>query len=141
MIKAIYNSGDLRRYVQRYESNIQKAIVAMLQRRGEQFVSEARQESTYNDRTGNLRSSLGYFIYYGKTAIEKNLRGKSKGISAASEVVQELPKKKGIYYLIGVAGMSYAASVESKGYNVITNQSIKIIPLIEGDLNKLKSKI
>lgn len=141
MIKAMFTINEIKAEMQKSVKAIEAAILAMLRVRGEQFVSEARQESTYTDRTGNLRSSLGYFIYYGKTAIEKNVAGSSEGQAEANKVVSEVSKRDGVYYLIGVAGMNYASHVEARGYNVISNQSIKIVPLIEGDINKLKSKI
>lgn len=119
---------------------IEQAIIASLTDKGDMFVTDCRNENTYFDRTGNLRSSIGYFIFKGNELIEENLNGNSEGLSSAKEVVSDIPKKEGVFYLIGVAGMNYAAAVESKGYNVISNQTLLILPLIEKDMHRIISK-
>jgi hypothetical protein len=110
-------------------------ILSMMTRRGEQFLSDCRNERTYQDQTGNLRASLGYFVFKGNTLLVGD------GDETARSVLNEIPKDAGVYYLIGVAGMNYAAAVEAKGYNVISNQTIQIIDLLKGDLESLKNKL
>lgn len=46
--------------------------------------------------------------------------GRSKAKEAAAEVATEYPRG---YVLIGVAGMNYAAAVESKGFDVISGSA------------------
>jgi len=97
-----------------------------MQYTGEQFVKDARQmkksDGGFGDVTGNLRSSIGYFILKDGQIIKSNLKGKASGKSAAQQFVETLPKKMG-FQLIGIAGMNYASTVESKGKNVISIQA------------------
>ncbi len=89
---------------------------------GEQFVNDARNTQTYQDQTGNLRSSIGYIIAKDGIIIQENIEGKAEGKAYAKEVANEvLRENTSGFVLIGVAGMSYAAAVESKGYSVITS--------------------
>ncbi len=141
MIKPLFNTSDIRKALDDKIQRVEAAILAILRRRGEQFVQLCRDENTYKDKTGNLRSSLGYFLYKGNVLIEDNLQGNNEGREGAKEAVTSITKIPDVYYLIGVAGMNYAAAVESKGFNVISNQSLMIISLLEGDLQKLKNKL
>lgn len=126
---------------------INDAYYQQLQYIGETFVKNARESGNYKDRTGNLRNSIGYLILKdgkqlidnfrpsssgdGKTKTEKN--GQAKGRQKAAEIAQKFPKG---YVLICVAGMEYAAAVESKGFDVITSSSITakndLIKAVEG---------
>ena len=141
MIKSVFKSYAIYKIVQQKIKEIEKAIIAILERRGEEFVAECRSQNTWSDDTGNLRSSIAYFIYKGSTLISSNNAGSSQGVQAALNAANTVKRKDGTYYLIGVAGMNYAAAVESKGYNVISTQALQIIPLIEGDFKKLKNKL
>lgn len=108
---------------------ISNAILLMLQRTGEEFVKNARERASFKDQTGNLRSSIGYVILKDGKQLFQNFevvgQAGSKGPKAAQKVVRVSKKKfpKG-YVLIGVAGMEYAAAVESLGYDVITTSAI-----------------
>ncbi|GAH74567.1 unnamed protein product, partial [marine sediment metagenome] len=88
---------------------------------GENFVNDARNIKTYKDQTGNLRSSIGYIIARDGNIIQENIEGKAEGRAQAKEIANEVLREnnKG-FVLIVVAGMEYAAAVESKGYDVIT---------------------
>lgn len=138
MIKA--NFINIHERLQGITERVEKAVVAILQRRGEEFVSDCRNQQTWQDQTGNLRSSIGYFIYKGSLLMFGDVQGSSEGQNAAESVARQISKKDGVFYLIGVAGMNYAADVESRGYNVISNQSIATIDLLNGDLQQLKDK-
>ncbi len=81
------------------------------------------------DRSGNLRSSIGYAVIYdGKVGIEKfeQVKDGAEGVAAGKKLVGELAKEfnKGMV-LVVTAGMEYAAAVESKGYDVITGSSFE----------------
>ncbi len=106
---------------------IEKAIILRLKRAGENFVKNARDNGTYNDRTGNLRSSIGYVVLKNGVQQSQNFRqvGKGKdGPPTARNVIDEVKGKfQQGYVLICVAGMDYAAAVESKGRDVITASS------------------
>jgi hypothetical protein len=125
---------------------IEQAIIATLARRGEQFVTDARNNNSfdgafekgdYTDRTANLRNSIGYFILKDNDVIHSSFPGGQT--QEAKAALNEVPKRPG-YRLIGMAGMNYAAYVESRGYNVITSQSYEIVELLAKDLKELAKK-
>ena len=84
----------------------------------------------YKNRTGNLRSSVGFVIaknggmieYYGFTPPEGFTMtadvGAETGFSLAREVSSTMSNG---YSLVVVAGMQYAAAVESKNFDVLTS--------------------
>jgi hypothetical protein len=104
-------------------ADVRRAILYNLQYVGERCVIEARQNANFIDRTGNLRSSLGYVIVEdgrvvttgGLSATKGGGEGVSEGRKFLSDVVSEFPQ--GIV-LVCAAGMKYAAYVAAKGYNV-----------------------
>lgn len=98
----------------------QRVIIKTLKYVGEACVSEARSNGDYIDRTGNLRSSIGYVILNNGKIESENLKASSRGtdrtqgVSEARGFIRELSGKynKGIV-LIVVAGMKYASYVEA----------------------------
>lgn len=81
-------------------------------------------QPNYIDWTGNLRGSIGYTVFYDgiekRTSFNGGLNeGGQKGKQAAAETAGK--NVKGLSAAI-VAGENYALSVESYGYNVITEQ-------------------
>lgn len=136
-----FTSAELRRDLENRMQRIENAVLETLKRIGETFVRNARENGTYNDITGNLRSSVGYIILKNGVQIEESFGGKTGGAQAkkvASEVAGKFPRG---YVLIVVAGMDYAAAVESRGRDVLTASSI----IAKNDLVKaiasIKSKI
>ncbi len=108
-------------------------IITAMQYAGEKFVKEARlmkgkANGGFDDHTGNLRSSIGYFIFKDGKAIDKMVylsdKGidRQKGVDTAEKLAGQLAKPVGLQ-LIGMAGMDYASHVESLGYNVISVQA------------------
>lgn len=99
----------------------------------------------YDDRTGNLRSSIGYRIYKDadiqKEGGFKNVNGGS-GISSAREALDKYELSHPIsvdgWTLVIVAGMSYARYVEAKGYNVLHLTRIELLKKIAELKGKLK---
>lgn len=94
---------------------------------GESVVKYARDDKSlarhYTDRTGNLRSSIGYVVVQdGMIAFSSfdgnTEKGKAAGRNYAIEVAQSLSPNK--TYLVWVAGMEYASYVEAKGFDVIS---------------------
>ena len=88
---------------------------------GEQCVKKVRDrpgDKSWNDQTGNLRSSVGYAVYEeGRTIIESafNVVGKgSFGSSEGKKMIEELASKYAeTYALVVVAAMEYADFVEA----------------------------
>lgn len=154
-LKMQYDPEKLYRDAER----IEKAIISRMQFIGEQFISEAKsqpqptvsrkikgksaaqgpKEPVYEDQTGNLRSSIGYYILKDNEVIGSKVEGNQKGIEAANMTVKGVPERPGIR-LVGVAGMDYALFVESRGYNVITTQSIVAIDHLDEQLEELSHK-
>jgi hypothetical protein len=145
MIKIVpkFTKADITAMVQVKAENIEKAVLLALMRVGEQFVVNARNEGSYKDRTGNLRSSVGYVILKDGNVISDNFRGKAKqGVSQAQKVADDVARKypRG-YVLIGVAGMDYAAAVESRGYDVITSSSTVAETALINAIGRIASKL
>ena len=121
-----FTQGDINNRINRWVVSIEQRTIWTLAMVGEACVNAARNktpaEGSFNDQTGNLRSSIGYVVaregniltakFEGKTA-----EGRAQGQKIADEVLRD--NSKG-FILIVVAGMEYAAAVESKGYDVIT---------------------
>lgn len=108
----------------------EKAIINTLKYIGEMCVNEARSNGDYIDRTGNLRSSIGYVVLRNRTIeaenFKKSARGtdKTKGINNAQAFVKELmDDSEYSIILIVVAGMNYATYVESRR-NVLASAQI-----------------
>ena len=119
------------------------AIINTLKYVGEMCVAEARNNGDYVDRSGNLRSSIGYVVLNNGKIEEENFkkseRGSSKteGITQSKIFIKELSSRysKGIV-LIVVAGMKYASYVEAKR-NVLASARLlaeKEVPRILNEL-------
>jgi hypothetical protein len=131
-IKANFKLADMQAYINQQVDVSYKAVIATFQYVGETFVRNARLNGNYVDRTGNLRSSIGYIILQNGQQLAQNFAegpngtdratGVLNGITIAEEIAVEYPK--GIV-LICVAGMDYALYVENKGFDVITASSLE----------------
>lgn len=142
MIQPMFDIAAVTARMVAQTEKIERYILNFLHKRGEEFVNECKDEDTYEDDTSNLRSSIGFFIYKGTQLIEKQFaEAEVEGQDAAEGIVSMFQFQSGYYYLVGVAGMEYAADVEAKGYNVISNQALKYMKLIEGDFEKLKNRL
>lgn len=120
----MFNIGQITQVLEEFQADVDRKSLTTLQYLGEEFVNKARLSDTYTDRTGNLRSSIGYIILKDGEVVDMNFEGGVEGKRKA----EEFAKSIGIahshgYVLIGVAGMDYAAAVESKGYDVITGSA------------------
>ncbi len=143
-IKPKFKIAAIKNLIKDNIGKIEEAVLQRLQRVGENFITNARDKGTYTDQTGNLRSSIGYVVlkngeqYFragfrvveGKKQVAiKTTKRKTKNIASTGvvgreigriildEVVNKFPKG---LVLIVVAGMDYAAAVESKGKDVLT---------------------
>ena len=77
---------------------------------GEAAVAEAREGGSYTDRTGNLRSSVGYVVSMDGRAVQTAGFGGAGGAAGRELVV--------------TAGMAYAAYVSARGYNVLASAEL-----------------
>lgn len=135
-LKPLWTKQQVRGLFDRLQENADWATRMMLARAGEEFVTLARGIHTYKDRTGNLRSSTGYAIFKDGRRIgssvfnahvgEPEKKDGEKGVTAGEQLARAVGRthSKG-YVLVCFAGMSYAAAVEAKGYDVITHSADK----------------
>jgi len=126
------------------KQRLYEVVLLNLKRVGELFVKSAREQDTYKDRTGNLRSSIGYVILYNGQQMFESFKsaGGPLGVGKAKEVIEEVKTKypRG-FVLIGVAGMDYAAAVEAKGYDVISASSIEAATGLRVAINRISKKL
>lgn len=159
-----FNRQQIESELKKRREKIYAAILLALRRAGEQFVNNARENRTYKDQTGNLRSSIGYIILRDGVQLTENFRSyPSGGLAKSAERKANNKKKKAVgkkgkdvgaeiakkiaakypfgFVLIGVAGMDYAAAVEAKGYDVISNSSITAADDLKAAVTRIKNKI
>lgn len=120
-------------------------IIMRFKQIGEECVRIARESGSYNDITGNLRSSIGYVILQdGKPVVNgaskqySGTKGNGEaGPAAAEALLTQLQAKFpwGIV-LIVCAGMNYAAYVENVRHkDVLTTAELKAESLLKQLLN------
>lgn len=122
------------------KENARNAIVSVLTDVGMQCVAEARNNGSYMDQTGNLRSSIGFCVVVdGKITnsvyADKLGDGKPVNPEGIDKSRQTLARAASTHTsgvcLIVVAGMNYAIYVEGRGYNVLTSAELlaeRVIP-------------
>lgn len=123
-------------YIDKWIERKTKAIINILQYVGERCLTAARESGSYTDRTGNLRSSIGYAIVIdGKIFDKSNFKIVKNGNDGAEDGIRFLRKIAGQFTdgiaLIVVAGMNYAAYVSARGYDVIDSAELladKLVP-------------
>lgn len=147
------NPRELDRVFQKAQKAYDKASVDFLIKKGEEWLTYARENGPYQDHTSNLRNSIGYaVVQYGRVVIGAFPAGiapkeeggnpreaKAKGEKYADSIISELNPNK--TYLVLVAGMEYAVFVEKKGYWVLEEIRGEIIANEDSILNQFKRKI
>lgn len=130
-LKPKFNEYTIRVRFEKILQLIENLILTNLSYLGEKALIECRSNANFIDRTGNLRSSMGYIIVkngkvLGKNGFENQIgttifgkQGAETGENLALKLASNQEKDK--YVLIVVAGMNYAVYVESKNYNVLTS--------------------
>ncbi len=58
----MFSDSDLDQWFGIFQDEAEENILVLLQATGEAFVKYARELHTYEDQTGNLRSSIGYIV-------------------------------------------------------------------------------
>jgi hypothetical protein len=143
--------ANIRQYLQVEIDRREREIIRRLQYIGEQCVNEARTSGSYTDRTKNLRGSTGYVVVIdgevqhasafeqiaGTTPAPSGETGAASGRRFAYQLADRFPK--GIV-LIVVAGMSYAAAVADKGFNVLDSAELLAQRLVPDMLKKLAKR-
>ena len=129
-IRPITTRAEIERYIEAQIRRTEQAIINTLAYVGEICVNTARIGGSYQDQTGNLRSSTGYVlvkngsvVYASSFEAERGgSEGASKGRLFAEQKAREHPR--GIV-LIVVAGMSYAAYVAASGRDVLDSAELR----------------
>lgn len=122
-----------------------RVIVNVLCNVGEQCIIEARNNGSYEDQTGNLRSSIGYAVLMNGQVIQSDhvekIKNGDEGVSEGIKYLQSRIKKaskKGTC-LIVTAGMNYAEYVETKKV-VLSSAELKAPVLVKQLLTQLGFK-
>lgn len=143
-LKARFTKQDIKLYVQTGKRKFRERIIFHLQNAGGHFINIARSKTKdqggFGDVTGNLRSSIGFVIVDHGDVIQDYFpgdkeTGRKEGLKHAEKIALEY---QGGYALIVVAGMEYAASVESRGKDVITGTSLEIEDMLKEAIKKMK---
>lgn len=146
-IKPNFTIGDIRKRLDRAQMQIETRTIDLLRKLGNECVALARSEGTYTDQTGNLRSSTGYVIvangkvvdaYFSTANTDTDDKGQKTGKAFAEGLAQNYQTG---YALIVVAGMAYAAAVESKGKDVLTSAEKYAEKKLPGLMARLKKSI
>jgi len=134
MLNPMFSMGNINQRVDNFVIFKEERIRLALHYVGVDFMDRAKENlprrlggTSFEDHTGNLRSSIGYAVLLDGEVLDeeyKVVKGGQEGANASRELVRELATEfnKG-FVLIGLAGMEYAAAVESKGYDVITGST------------------
>ena len=138
MITPQFTPADIKRMLQEKIAKYEEKIVRILRFVGEKCINEAREYGSYQDRTGNLRSSIGYVVLKDGKSIEKGGfqltksggNGQKEGEAFINKVISQYSKG---FVLVVVAGMKYASYVEARNYNVLTSAEL----LAEREVPKL----
>lgn len=103
-----------------------------------EVVSRARLVNTYQDQTGNLRSSIGYVIYKDGMRVHESFEAHphddngEAGVKQAKDLCASLATDyAGRTVAIVVAGMDYAVYVESRGLDVVTGSMNQFVCIFE----------
>lgn len=131
------SKGEIEKLIQTKVEEINQRAITILQLVGERCINEARLFGSYTDRTGNLRSSIGYAIVCNGEVVTKNGfqiisgsrtegentisysgdDGAKIGAEYLDSLVEQVVSQQRLV-LIVVAGMNYASYVQDRGYNV-----------------------
>lgn len=141
-LEPLFTKKDIERFVLKKLGIIEEVLLDRIIAVAEQFVADARSVDTYTDRTGNLRGSIGYMITKDGREVFGNFEGAEEGQSEAKRFAKRVSSqyKTGIILTV-VAGMEYAASVEAKGYDVITASGQTADTAMIRSMNRLKQKL
>jgi hypothetical protein len=149
-IKATFKPEDIERRMTAFQRVVERRVIERMQYLGEECTTIARSilpQFGFMDRTGNLRSSIGYMVFVNGQAVRSSYSVVKNGSDGAAQG-EALARKIGAKYRKGVAlvvtaGMNYAAAVEAKGRDVLTSaelyaeqQAPKIIKKLKDNINK-----
>lgn len=124
-MKPKFTMAGVNQYIQNKVKSYEDKVIEALHYEGDRFIEDVQANRTFRDRTGNLLASVGYIILKDGQEIFSRFDGnESEGVENGKKVAAEVAQNnRHGFVLIGVAGMSYAAAVESLGFDVITGSA------------------
>ena len=141
-------TGDIDGMFKAFLLEVERQIIESLCRIGEEAVSMAKTippERGFTDRTGNLRSSIGYVVFKDGKPVNiafEAVKGGHVGVHEGQRLAQQIGENyTDGYTLVVVAGMNYAVHVESKGRDVLTSAEKKKKKAIAKELADLVTNI
>lgn len=148
-IEPKFTRGELKRAIQSIVDNRINDVIRKLSEIGNKVVMAQRlsvEGKDYSNRTGNLRSSIGYVIAIGGKEVGRGgfeptpdgADGGRKGMKDGIEYARKISRMhigKEIQ-LVVVAGMNYARYVDVKGYDVLSTAEL----VTERLISELKRK-
>lgn len=139
----LFGNGAVINPVMVFQENVTNAFIFLLKSLGEKLAKYAKDNHNYQDQTGNLTNSIGYaivrnkeLVYYGGS--DQPGDGADAMLAAAMAYAETLSND---ISLIIVAGMNYAAYVESKGYNVILPAELKAKSELPSEIAKFIEQV
>jgi len=133
-------------YLRNYSKVIEKALIYQLEVLVAELERHAKESGQYQDRTGNLRSSIGGVVVKNGVAVKyigfdeaggETEQGTQTGLEFINSKLEEVGTGYGI---IVVAGMEYAAYVEDvHNLNVLKATELKANSELPKVLNLLQS--
>ena len=135
--------GAINEAIAQHMERIRRVLIRRLAYIGEQVVNEGRTRANFIDRTGNLRSSIGYVVVNDGEIVSESsfdpVKGGEEGARTGKAFAERLAKEydKDLV-LIVVAGMNYAKYVANRGYDVIDSAELLAQKLVPEMLRQLK---
>lgn len=143
-----FNPADVAHKFDALLDFIQDETVRALQYVGEQAVTYARSipdpehgGKGFKDRTANLRSSIGYAVYYNGEQITGSYKGTPEGTSQGQNLANKAAEGTRGFALVVTAGMYYAVYVESKGRDVLTSAEQMASEWLKAELDDIKQAV
>jgi len=146
-IKARYTKSEVNKFFEDYYKKTEGKLIELLEFVGGNFVRDARKMDKsvggFGDITGNLRSSIGYFIVKDGVIIREDVElseigtDRHSGMNKVKAFIHQIKESDGLR-IYGVAAMNYSVYVEAKGFNVITTQADMLVVDLKDLMSKLK---
>lgn len=149
-IKLVTSESAIHDAILKEVDRVNRLTLRALSYLGEKCVIEARDrspEESWIDRTGNLRSSIGYVIASGGEIIKYSdftvVKNGSEGPETGKTLAEEIARKyRSVYALVVVAGMNYAEYVEAMDNKVVlASAELFALQQLPSMMQKLKSQI
>lgn len=145
-IKPNFNKNNIKKALLKAAKSIEREIKERLMIVGDEFVINARNNGNYKDQTGNLRSSIGYVVFKDGQPITENFEmseagtDRTTGLDKGRQLALNFDIPNDGYCLLVVAGMEYAAAVESRGKDVISGSSLIAERDLKNSFKRLQDK-